>query len=86
MPSSIPHSQWQYCAGLLTCGLGVSQEMQDKWWLLPEKLRLDASGSQGVSALGKTQKSHHFIERRDVELKQRAGLFQPGPYGFTGIE
>ena len=44
--------------------------------------RPDTSGSQGVSALGKTQKRHHFIERRNVELKQRASLIQPGPYGF----
>jgi hypothetical protein len=30
MPSSIPESRWQYCAGLLTCGSSVPQEMQNE--------------------------------------------------------
>jgi hypothetical protein len=44
------------------------------------------SGSSGVSAIGASQESHHFVSRSDVGLSHRTGVLQPVPHRLTGIE
>jgi len=52
----------------------------------PNKCDSIESSGWCVSAVGASEQRHHFVERGNVELPNRASVFQPVAHRVAGIE